>query len=177
MGGTIEVSLWLILLQPTCAVYETSADSSWGDVEDKTFFGGQNIMWVIILRGWRYWLCMSYVYHNTYWTLSRKSANTVSSFVLFCPPSRTQAEMGHTCRGTIPLATAHIELGDACHLLITNGGRSYHLKATSEAECQHWLSTLQQAKVNANSLIHHSGKACTLRYVSTHGWCCLMCMD
>uniref|UniRef100_A0A3Q2XTN8 Oxysterol-binding protein n=1 Tax=Hippocampus comes TaxID=109280 RepID=A0A3Q2XTN8_HIPCM len=69
---------------------------------------------------------------------------------------RTQAEMGHTCRGTIPLATAHIELGDACHLLITNGGRSYHLKATSEPECQHWLSTLQQAKVNANALIHHS---------------------
>ncbi|XP_077398788.1 oxysterol-binding protein 2 isoform X1 [Vanacampus margaritifer] len=69
---------------------------------------------------------------------------------------RTQAEMGHTCRGTIPLAAAQIELGDACHLLITNGGRSYHLKATSEAECQHWLSTLQQAKVNANALIHHS---------------------
>uniref|UniRef100_A0A3Q2XTM3 Oxysterol-binding protein n=1 Tax=Hippocampus comes TaxID=109280 RepID=A0A3Q2XTM3_HIPCM len=81
---------------------------------------------------------------------------------------RTQAEMGHTCRGTIPLATAHIELGDACHLLITNGGRSYHLKATSEPECQHWLSTLQQAKVNANALIHHSGKTCTLQGPGPH---------
>uniref|UniRef100_A0AAQ5XL76 Oxysterol-binding protein n=1 Tax=Amphiprion ocellaris TaxID=80972 RepID=A0AAQ5XL76_AMPOC len=69
---------------------------------------------------------------------------------------RTQAEMAHTCRGTIPLATAHIEVGDTCHLVLTSGGRSYHLKATSEGECQRWVSALQQAKANATLLIHHS---------------------
>ncbi|KAM7369057.1 hypothetical protein PAMP_013356 [Pampus punctatissimus] len=70
---------------------------------------------------------------------------------------RTQAEMAHTCRGTIPLATAHIEVGDTCHLVLTSGGRSYHLKATSEGECQRWVSALQQAKANATLLMHHSG--------------------
>ncbi|XP_046901137.1 oxysterol-binding protein 2 [Hypomesus transpacificus] len=69
---------------------------------------------------------------------------------------RTQAEMAHTCRGTITLATAHIEVGDTCHLVLTSGGRSYHLKATSDVECQHWVSTLQQAKANATHLMHHS---------------------
>lgn len=71
---------------------------------------------------------------------------------------RTQAEMAHTCRGTIPLATAHIEVGDTCHLVLTSGGRSYHLKATSEGECQRWVSALQQAKANATLLMHHSGE-------------------
>lgn len=71
---------------------------------------------------------------------------------------RTQAEMAHTCRGTIPLATAHIEVGETCHLVLTSGGRSYHLKATSEGECQRWVSALQQAKANATLLMHHSGE-------------------
>lgn len=71
---------------------------------------------------------------------------------------RTQAEMAHTCRGTIPLSTAHIEVGDTCHLVLTSGGRSYHLKATSEGECQRWVSALQQAKANATLLMHHSGE-------------------
>ena len=66
--------------------------------------------------------------------------------------------MAHTCRGTITLATAHIEVGDTCHLVLTSGGRSYHLKATSDVECQHWVSTLQQAKANATHLMHHSGE-------------------
>ncbi|KAG7282615.1 hypothetical protein CRUP_018734 [Coryphaenoides rupestris] len=68
----------------------------------------------------------------------------------------TQAEMAHTCRATIPMATAHIEMGDACHLVLTSGGRSYHLKSTSEAECQCWTSALQQAKASATQLMQHS---------------------
>ncbi|XP_022536881.2 oxysterol-binding protein 2 isoform X1 [Astyanax mexicanus] len=69
---------------------------------------------------------------------------------------RTQAEMAHTCRATISLATVHIELGDNCHLVLTSGGRSYHLKASSEAESQRWVSALQQAKANATQMMHHS---------------------
>lgn len=67
--------------------------------------------------------------------------------------------MAHTCRGTIPLATAHIEVGETCHLVLTSGGRSYHLKATSEGECQRWVSALQKAKSSATLLMHHSGEA------------------
>ncbi|KAK6305410.1 hypothetical protein J4Q44_G00241900 [Coregonus suidteri] len=69
---------------------------------------------------------------------------------------RTQAEMAHTCRGTISLTTAHIEVGDACHLVLTSGGRSYHLKATSDGESQRWVSALQQAKANASHMMHQS---------------------
>nr|XP_057908187.1 oxysterol-binding protein 2-like isoform X3 [Doryrhamphus excisus] len=64
--------------------------------------------------------------------------------------------MAHTCRGTIPMAAAHIEVGDTCHLMISSAGRSYHLKATSEGECQRWVSALQEAKVTATALIQHS---------------------
>ncbi|KAL0965600.1 hypothetical protein UPYG_G00283410 [Umbra pygmaea] len=69
---------------------------------------------------------------------------------------RTQAEMAHTCRGTIPMATAHIEVGDACHLVLTSGGRNYHLKASSDAESQRWVSAMQQAKTNATNMMHQS---------------------
>uniref|UniRef100_A0A8C2CPT0 Oxysterol-binding protein n=1 Tax=Cyprinus carpio TaxID=7962 RepID=A0A8C2CPT0_CYPCA len=69
---------------------------------------------------------------------------------------RTQAEMAHTCRGTITLATVHIEVGDTCHFVLTSGGRSYHLKAYSEGECQRWVSALQQAKANATQMMPHS---------------------
>lgn len=65
--------------------------------------------------------------------------------------------MAHTCRGTIPLATAHIEVGETCHFVLSSGGRSYHLKATSEGECQRWVSALQQAKASATLLMTHSG--------------------
>lgn len=91
---------------------------------------------------------------------STRHGDTCSSLLLLrsvLPSLRTQAEMAHTCRGTIPLATAHIEVGDTCHLVLTSGGRSYHLKATSEGECQRWVSALQQAKANATLLMHHSG--------------------
>ncbi|CAM4730450.1 hypothetical protein PO909_022348 [Leuciscus waleckii] len=69
---------------------------------------------------------------------------------------RTQAEMAHTCRGTITLATVHIEMGDTYHFVLTSGGRSYHLKAYTEGECQRWVSALQQAKANATQMMPHS---------------------
>lgn len=72
--------------------------------------------------------------------------------------------MAHTCRGTIPLATAHIEVGETCHLVLTSGGRSYHLKATSEGECQRWVSALQKAKSSATLLMHHSGEVNILTF-------------
>ncbi|CAF96608.1 unnamed protein product, partial [Tetraodon nigroviridis] len=63
---------------------------------------------------------------------------------------RTQAEMGHTCRGTINLATANISVEDSCNFVISNGGaQTYHLKANSEVERQRWITALELAKAKA----------------------------
>uniref|UniRef100_A0AAV2IW23 Oxysterol-binding protein n=1 Tax=Knipowitschia caucasica TaxID=637954 RepID=A0AAV2IW23_KNICA len=59
---------------------------------------------------------------------------------------RTQAEMAHTCRGTISLATAHIEVGDTCHFVLTSEGRTYHLKAASDGEAQRWGHSLWDSR-------------------------------
>uniref|UniRef100_A0A8C7Z296 Oxysterol-binding protein n=1 Tax=Oryzias sinensis TaxID=183150 RepID=A0A8C7Z296_9TELE len=66
---------------------------------------------------------------------------------------RTQAEMGHTCRGTINLATANIAVEDSCNFVISNGGAQiYHLKASSEVERQRWITALELAKANAANM-------------------------
>uniref|UniRef100_A0A8C6NH27 Oxysterol-binding protein n=1 Tax=Nothobranchius furzeri TaxID=105023 RepID=A0A8C6NH27_NOTFU len=66
---------------------------------------------------------------------------------------RTQAEMGHTCRGTINLATATITVDDACNFVISNGGaQTYHLKASCEVERQRWITALELAKAKAARL-------------------------
>ncbi|CAM5099950.1 unnamed protein product [Natator depressus] len=62
---------------------------------------------------------------------------------------RTQAEMAHTCRGTINLSTAHIDTEDSCNIVLSNGGRTYHLKASSEVERQRWVTALELAKAKA----------------------------
>nr|XP_026653113.1 oxysterol-binding protein 2 [Zonotrichia albicollis] len=61
----------------------------------------------------------------------------------------TQAEMAHTCRGTINLSTAHIDTEDSCNIVLSNGGRTYHLKANSEVERQRWVTALELAKAKA----------------------------
>lgn len=68
-------------------------------------------------------------------------------FSMFC--YRTQAEMAHTCRGTINLATAHIDTEDACNIVLSSGGRTYHLKASTEVERQRWVTALELAKAKA----------------------------
>lgn len=72
---------------------------------------------------------------------------------------RTQAEMGHTCRGTINLATATITVDDACNFVISNGGaQTYHLKASCEVERQRWITALELAKAKAARMQAESGK-------------------
>ncbi|XP_016891020.1 oxysterol-binding protein 1-like isoform X2 [Cynoglossus semilaevis] len=66
---------------------------------------------------------------------------------------RSHAEMGHTCRGTINLATANIVVEDSCNFVISNGGaQTYHLKASSEIERQRWITALELAKAKAVSM-------------------------
>ncbi|MXQ94307.1 hypothetical protein E5288_WYG007347 [Bos mutus] len=62
---------------------------------------------------------------------------------------RNQGEMAHTCRGTINLFTAHFDTEDSCGIVLTSGGRTYHLKAGSEVERQQWITALELAKARA----------------------------
>lgn len=67
--------------------------------------------------------------------------------------------MGHTCRGTINLATANIAVEDSCNFVISNGGaQTYHLKANSEVERQRWITALELAKAKAVHMQAESGK-------------------
>ncbi|KAG8456205.1 hypothetical protein GDO86_002121 [Hymenochirus boettgeri] len=68
---------------------------------------------------------------------------------------RTQAEMAHTCRGTINLSTAHIDTEDSCNIVLTNGGRTYHLKASCEVERQRWVTALELEKAKAVRMMNN----------------------
>lgn len=71
---------------------------------------------------------------------------------------RSKAEMRHTCRGTINLATANITVEDSCNFIISNGGaQTYHLKASSEVERQRWVTALELAKAKAVKMLAESG--------------------
>lgn len=73
-------------------------------------------------------------------------------------PCSSKAEMGHTCRGTINLATANITVEDSCNFIISNGGaQTYHLKASSEVERQRWVTALELAKAKAVKMLEESG--------------------
>lgn len=67
---------------------------------------------------------------------------------------RSQAEMAHTCRGTINLAGAFIVTEDSCNFMISNGGtQTFHLKASSEVERQRWITALELAKAKASRML------------------------
>ena len=55
--------------------------------------------------------------------------------------TRNQAEMAHTCRGTISLVSAVIHTEDSCNFVISNGGtQTFHLRAGSEVERYYTIS-------------------------------------
>ncbi|KAJ3651169.1 hypothetical protein Zmor_017225 [Zophobas morio] len=63
---------------------------------------------------------------------------------------RNQAEMTHTCRGSISLHGALIYTVDACTFVISNGGtQTFHIRAASEVERQSWVTALELAKAKA----------------------------
>lgn len=63
---------------------------------------------------------------------------------------RNQAEMAHTCRGTISLHGALIHTEDSCTFVISNGAtQTFHLKAANEVERQSWVTSLELAKNKA----------------------------
>ncbi|KAI5724832.1 hypothetical protein M8J77_007703 [Diaphorina citri] len=64
---------------------------------------------------------------------------------------RNQAEMSHTCRGTISLRGAIIQTEDSCTFIISNGVQTFHIKASNEVERQRWVTALELAKSKARS--------------------------
>merc|ERR1719370_1637464 len=66
--------------------------------------------------------------------------------------NRNQAEMAHTCRGTISLHGAIIHTENySCNFVVSNGGgtQTFHLRASSEVERQKWVTALELAKAKA----------------------------
>ncbi|XP_023029945.1 oxysterol binding protein isoform X2 [Leptinotarsa decemlineata] len=67
-----------------------------------------------------------------------------------------QAEMVHTCRGSISLHGALIYTVDACTFVISNGGtQTFHIKAASEVERQSWVTALELAKAKAIRIMEY----------------------
>lgn len=98
-----------------------------------------------------------------------------STFCFFIHPvfHRTQAEMGHTCRGTINLATANIAVEDSCNFVISNGGaQTYHLKASTEVERQRWITALELAKAKAVRMQAESGECVESCLDDAEGFIC-----
>uniref|UniRef100_A0A3Q3ECC8 Oxysterol-binding protein n=1 Tax=Labrus bergylta TaxID=56723 RepID=A0A3Q3ECC8_9LABR len=77
-------------------------------------------------------------------------------------------EMAHTCRGTINLATAHIDTEDACNIVLSSGGRTYHLKASTEVERQRWVTALELAKAKAIRMMNDQSGKGTLQRAATY---------
>ena len=71
--------------------------------------------------------------------------------------------MAHTCRGTINLVTAHIDTEDACNIVLSSGGRTYHLKASTEVERQRWVTALELAKAKAIRMMNDQSAEPTIR--------------
>jgi len=77
--------------------------------------------------------------------------------------------MAHTCRGTINLSTAHIDTEDSCNIVLSNGGRTYHLKASSEVERQRWVTALELAKAKSIRMRNNQSGRAQLR-MHAHSW-------
>ncbi|XP_043823520.1 oxysterol-binding protein 2 isoform X2 [Dromiciops gliroides] len=93
-----------------------------------------------VLRGWLLkWTNYLKGYQRRWFVLS----NGLLSYY------RNQGEMAYSCRATINLSTAHFDGEDSCNILLSYGGRTYHLKAGSEVERQQWLGALELARAKA----------------------------
>ncbi|KAL3321285.1 hypothetical protein Ciccas_000041 [Cichlidogyrus casuarinus] len=66
---------------------------------------------------------------------------------------RNKAEVTHTCRGTIDLASASIEKQDTVHINVTKqGSPTFHLRTLNENDCKKWYQALRSSKARAISL-------------------------
>lgn len=60
---------------------------------------------------------------------------------------RTQAEMSHTCQGTMTMHGETIITEDSRNFVVSNGdSRTWHLRASTEGDRQRWVKALELAK-------------------------------
>lgn len=82
---------------------------------------------------------------------------------------RNQAEVEHTCRGTINLANAKIVSSGATTFVISNSStQTFHLRAANEIEQKKWVAALTFGKAKVLAL----GKSGILIYILT-----FMCLN
>jgi hypothetical protein len=62
---------------------------------------------------------------------------------------RNQAEVGHTCRGSINLQEARIHTENACNFIVSGSTQTFHLKAANEVERQKWVTGLELTRHRA----------------------------
>ena len=90
--------------------------------------------------------------------VSRGGAPCLSSLICLPSSTRTQAEMAHTCRGTINLASATVDTLDSCSFVIGKGGtQTYYLRAANEVDRQKWVTALGLAQAKAIKMLESSG--------------------
>ncbi|KAJ8043715.1 Oxysterol-binding protein 1 [Holothuria leucospilota] len=92
------------------------------------------------MKGWLYkWTNYIKGYQRRWFVLS----NGLLSYY------RSQAEMAHSCRGSINLMGAFIDVEDSCTFVISCDAQTFHLRANNEVEKQKWVVALEVAKANA----------------------------
>lgn len=99
---------------------------------------------------------------------------------------RNKAEMSHTCRGTICLNGATIDIADSCTFVISNGStQSFHLRAANEVERQRWVTALELAKSKCYKNVesdeeddaYESGQKCEVSLIMKEITACLEQME
>ena len=73
---------------------------------------------------------------------------------------RNQAEMAHTCRGTINLLMATVERHGSRDFVVSNtssgGTQTYFLRASSDVDAERWIGALKAEKHKAKTVSQKS---------------------
>ncbi|XP_045468816.1 oxysterol-binding protein 1 isoform X2 [Harmonia axyridis] len=107
--------------------------------------------WTNYLKGYqRRWFVLQNGHLSYYRVENNGAVSTLSLRRRRKFKSGNQAEMAHTCRGSISLHGALIYTVDATTFVISNGGtQTFHIRAASEVERQSWVTALELAKAKA----------------------------
>lgn len=68
------------------------------------------------------------------------------------------------------MATAHIDTEDACNIVLSSGGRTYHLKASTEVERQRWVTALELAKAKAIRMMNDQSGKSSKQQAASSAW-------
>ncbi|CAG0901667.1 unnamed protein product [Darwinula stevensoni] len=82
---------------------------------------------------------------------------------------RTQAEMSHTCQGTMTMHGETIITEDSRNFVVSNGAtQTWHLRASTEVDRQRWVKALELAKAKAIKMLELDMTTCE-ELIRKHG--------